>query len=216
MENISLSNMLKKDSVITYAKVFIPGILFLVIMAWISFLIDFDFGLLSRDPIEYLNEKPYIGVISSTGIILWAATFSILLYSCKISLSQKKPKRQTLFLLFGGLLTGLMLIDDVFMIHDVIFPNYLNIDQKVFYAFYGFSTVAFFYFFHKIVLKSDYILFILSFFLLVESVVFDLALVLGFEIPYQYIFEDCSKFLGIIAWFAYFSRTSFMLINTVS
>lgn len=106
-----------------------------------------------------------------------------------------------------------MLIDDLFLIHDVIFPDYLKINEIVFYLFYGLSVIAIFLYYHKIILNTDYILLILSFLLLGLSAITDQVQVFGIKVIHPYIVEDGFKFLGIIAWFAYFSRTSFKFIK---
>lgn len=213
MENISLRNLFKKNSLISLATIFLPGILFLAIMVVAAKKTGVYFETLSRDPIQILNGKPYVGLISNTGIIFWCATAAILFYSSKISWLQKKPEKQTFFLFFGGLLTILMLIDDLFLMHDVIFPDYLKINEIVFYLFYGLSVIAIFLYYHKTILNTDYILLILAFLLLGLSAITDQVQVFGIKVIHPYIVEDSFKFLGIIAWFAYFSRTSYKFIK---
>ena len=106
-----------------------------------------------------------------------------------------------------------MLADDLFLIHDVVFPEYLNIDEKVFFVFYGLSAIALVVYFRDIVLTTDYILLILAFCSFGSSVLTDIVDALGIDITQLYVFEDGLKFLGIIAWFAYFTRTSYKIIR---
>jgi hypothetical protein len=216
MENLTLSNIFNKRSLILIAKIFLPGILFLAIMACFSFLSDFHFDLLSRDPIQLLNGKPYYGIISNIGIIMWCATSAILFFSSKLLSRDKGHKQATLFLFFGGLLSLMMLIDDLFMMHDVVFPEYLNIDEEIFYVIYGLTVISIFYIYRKIILNSDYIFLILSFALLGASVMTDEALTVGLVLNHPYLVEDSLKFLGIISWCAYFTRTSYLYIKPVS
>jgi hypothetical protein len=213
MENISLRNLFKKNSISTMAVIFIPGIIFLVIMFWLTKKNNIPFEIFSRDPIQTLNGKPYVGILSNIGIIFWCATAAILLYSSKILALRKRPEREIRFLIFGGLLTILMLVDDLFLIHDVVFPEYLKIDEKVFFVFYGLSVIAIVVYFREIVLKTDYVLLILAFCSFGSSVLTDIIDALGIDITQLYVFEDGLKFLGIIAWFAYFSRTSYRFIK---
>lgn len=215
MENLTIMNLFKKGSLISLAKILVPGILYLAFLCAFSLQSDFHFDTLSRDPIQLLNGKAYTGILSRTGIVLWCATAAILFFSPKISSLQGKTKNITSFLFFAGLLTSFMMIDDFFLMHDVVFPEYLHIDEKVFYCFYGSSVVAIFYFFRKIVLNSDYILLLLSFSFLAVSALTDVVMVLGLTIPYPFVIEDGFKFLGIISWFAYFTRTSYMHIKPV-
>jgi hypothetical protein len=215
MEKITIRTIFKKSSLILIAKIFIPGILFLATMVSFSFFGGFHFDLLSRDPIQLLNGKPYYGILSNTGIIFWCATSAILLFSSKISSSKKGANQQTVFLFLGGLLSLFMLVDDFFMIHDVVFPEYLNLDEKVFYTFYGLSAISIFIFYRKIILDTDYIILILSCMFLGASALTDVAIAVGLRLAHPFIVEDGFKFLGIITWFAYFIRTSYMLIKSI-
>jgi hypothetical protein len=213
MENISLKNFFKKKSILTMAVIFIPGILFLAIMFWLTKKNNIPFEIFSRDPIQTLNGKPYIGILSNIGIIFWCATSAILFYSSKISALLKRPESETSFLFFGGLITILLLVDDLFLIHDVVFPEYLKIDEKVFFVFYGLSLIALVFYYRAIVLKTDYILLVIAFASFGSSVLTDIIDALGIDITQLYVFEDGLKFLGIISWFAYFTRTSFRFIR---
>ena len=213
MENISLRNLFRKNSILTLAAIFIPGILFLAILFLLARRNDILFEILSRDPIQTLNGKPYIGIISNIGIIFWCLTSAILLYSARILSLLKGPRKKTSFLLITGLLTLLMLSDDLFLIHDVVFPEYLNMDEKVIIVFYGLLFIAIFAYYREIILKTDYILLILAFSSLGSSVVTDIIDALGIDVAQLYLIEDGLKFMGIIAWFAYFTRTSYSFIR---
>ncbi len=106
-----------------------------------------------------------------------------------------------------------MLADDLFLIHDVVFPEYLNIDEKVFFVFYGLSAIALVVYFREIVLTTDYILLILAFCSFGHLCLLISLMLWGIDITQLYVFEDGFKFLGIIAWFAYFTRTSYKIIR---
>lgn len=213
MENLSFRNLFKKNSILTMAVIFIPGILFIAIMFWLTKKNDIQFEVFSRDPVQTLNGKPYVGILSNLGVIFWCATTAVLFFASKISALQKRPARETWFLLSGGLITLLMLADDLFLIHDVVFPEYLNTDEKVFFIFYGLSAIALVVYFREIVLTTDYILLILAFCSFGSSALTDIIDALGIDITQLYVFEDGLKFLGIIAWFAYFTRTSYKIIR---
>lgn len=215
MDNVELRYPLTKHSLLIIAKIFLPGILLLLIIALYSFLTDFHFDVFSRDTIQLLDGKPYYGIISNIGIILWCATAAILLFSAMLSSKYKDHRQRSLFLFSGGILSLLLLSDDFFMIHDVVFPEYLNIDEKVVYFFYGLSVIIISYLYRKLILNSDYILLILSFVLLGTSAMTDMVLLIGLKLTYPFVVEDSLKFLGIISWFAYFTRTSYNCLRTI-
>ncbi len=175
----------------------------------------FHFEILSRDPIQLLNGKFYFGLLSNTGIVFWCGAASILFFTAKLSFAQSRPKKRSSFFIVSGLLTLLMLIDDLFLLHDVIFPDYLNIDEKIFYVIYGLSVILIFYFYFQIIMKSDYILLLLAFGLLAITAFVDVLIAIGIDLPYPYAIEDGCKFLGIISWFIYFTRTCYKYIKHV-
>jgi len=210
MENISFSNIFKKKSLILFVKIFIPPLLFLVIMKVFSLSSDINLGVLAREPLKLKYGEPFFGIISNIRIIIWCATSAILLFSARISSERKRPEQQTLFFFFSGLLSLLLLLDDFFMLHDSIFPYFFNIDEIFFYSFYALSIIALFYFYHELILNSDYVFFIFAFILLALSGVFDFASEHGYKLlNYSLgLIQEWLKFLGVIAWFAYFIRTS--------
>jgi len=214
MNNISINNLFRRKTWISFAKIFTVPVLFLIAVKLIGVMRDVSFDKFSRDPLQTLEGKFYIGAISQIGILFWCVSAAILLYSLKIAYEQKKPKQQLWFLLFAGLLTVMMMIDDMFMFHDVIMPIYFHISEKVFYLFYGTAVVSLFYFFRKIVLKTDYLLFILAVILLGSSVITDIVIELGLKLPDEFFMEDGIKFLGLVSWFVYFIRTSYRIIES--
>lgn len=219
MGNLTIKTIFRKDSAATLAKIFLPTLAFLALVSTIAKRNDISFGYLSRDAIQTLWHEPnaevsfYIGFLSNFGIIFWCFTAAILFISSKISKDLGKPKAQSRFLFFSGLLTLFMLIDDLFLLHDVIIPYYLYISEKFFYLFYGSSVLALLYLFRATILQTDYLLFLLAFAFMAGSVITDVLITLGIEISDTYLFEDGLKFMGIISWFVYFTKTSYAIIR---
>jgi len=84
MKNISVSNIFKKDSLTTLAYIFVPGLIFLGTAVFIAKSNGIFFETISRDPLQILNGKPYVGILSNIGILFWCSTCVVLLYSCVI------------------------------------------------------------------------------------------------------------------------------------
>ncbi len=217
MKNLTLETIFKKDSLLLFAKIFVPPLFFLALLYVLGKMKGIDFSYISRDPIQLLNGKPYIGILSNTGILFWCFTIAILFFSAKIASNLGRPKILYQFFFFAGLLTLLMLVDDLFLLHDVIFPDYLNLSEIYFYIFYGLAVVALLYFFRKVILESDYVLLLLAFVMLSSSVLMDLDIVfrLGIYLPGSWLIEDGFKFMGIISWFVYFVRICYTNIKPV-
>ena len=217
MKNLTLETIFKKDSLLLLAKIFVPPSFFLVLLYVAAKMKGIDFSYISRDPIQLLNGKPYTGLLSNTGILFWCFTTAILFFSAKIARNLGRPKILYQFFFFAGLLTLLMLVDDFFLFHDVICPEYLHLNEIFFYIFYGLSVVSLLYFFRKVILESDYVLLLLAFGLLAGSVLMDLDIVysMGIYLPGSWVIEDGFKFLGIISWFVYFVRICYSNIKPV-
>lgn len=214
MENITLKNLFSKNIIIVLLKLFFPGILFLFLLIAFSFKLHVDFGMLSRDVNGIFNAPPYVGMLSNFGIFLWSLTAAVVLFTYKLSIAFDQNKRQSHFLLFAGLLTVLMFIDDLFMLHEYIFPIYLHLPDSLFYFVYGLSVILIFYFYFDLVNNSDYVLFIGAFMLFGLSGFCSEAWdYFGIRVPYQHILEDGTKFLGILSWFFYFTRLSYQYLS---
>ncbi|MEN2282662.1 hypothetical protein AAGF08_11040 [Algoriphagus sp. SE2] len=194
---------------------------FIAMLFFIGKANDISFSYFSRDAIQTIWHVPnvsvefYIGFLSNIGITFWCFTAAILFFSSKIARDFDKPKAMSQFFFFSGLLTLFMLIDDLFLLHDVIIPYYLNISEKFFYLFYGSSVIALLYLFREFILKTDYILFLLAFGFLASSVITDILAAFGINISDIYLFEDGFKFMGIISWFIYFSRACYIGIKPI-
>lgn len=219
MNYLTIEKIFTKNSLLFLLKIFVPVVAFLAAVYTIGKTNGVSFGYLSRDAIQTLWHEPnaeveyYIGFLSNFGIIFWCFTAAILFLSSKIAKDLRRPKPLYQFLFFSGLLTLFMLIDDLFLLHDVIIPYYLEISEKIFYLFYGSAVLALLYIYRKIILNSDYLLFFLAFAFMASSVVTDIVLTLGINISDIYLFEDGFKFMGIISWFVYFTRTSYVNIR---
>ena len=119
------------------------------------------------------------------------------------------------FLLSGGLLTGLLLADDFFELHEIVFPSYLQIPEHLTYAFYGVLVCALLVIFLKFILQTDYVILGVAFVFLGGSMLSDafqphVEPLLG---EWRILAEDGLKFLGITAWFGYFSRSCFAAVS---
>lgn len=216
MAPITFQTLFKKESLTTLLKVFVPGIMILAIGAICHIIFNIPFSIYSRDPIQVLEGKPYVGIISNIGILLWSASASILFFSAILGTTLNIPKRLIGFLVYGGVLTSLMLVDDLFLFHDVIFPEYLNISQSLFFISYGIILIIYLFLYKLELLSTDYIFLLAAFGLFAASVAVDEFVEHVVELPAEYLIEDGFKLLGIISWFAFFTRTCYALVKMYS
>ena len=184
-------------------------------------------------PVEYFTKESntilkgnfYLGAISNLGLILWTVAATLCIFS-SIYLKRYNPDSPfRLFLLHAGILTMLLLLDDVYMWHEEMFPGYLGIHQNHVYAIYFIYTLFILIKFRKDIFETEYIIFLVSLSLLSLSVLIDVisdkeiftAQVLKLTRlnsnqfgQLEVLFEDTSKGLGILTWLIYFSRVTFI------
>src|SRR5688572_9327807 len=91
----------------------ILALLLLVIIA--AFSSRIPLSSLTRDMASIAHVHPLIGVVSNVGILLWCATAVICLFGGSL-LRQKGMHAEARFLLWGGVMTLVLLVDDLFMV----------------------------------------------------------------------------------------------------
>ncbi len=183
---------------------FIIGTIFLLI-PWASSWLDIPVEHFTADPARSYNAHPLTGIISHIGVLLWCSTAAICLYS-SVLLKLDGETRDARFLFYSGLLSMVLLFDDLFMFHEALFPWYFHIPQRFVYVGYILMTVVYFFYFRKDILNSEYKILTIAIILLGLSVLGD------FVLPQEgiaYLFEDGFKAFGIATWAVYFMRLSF-------
>lgn len=191
--------------------VLVGSALFFSFVIYLGILHDISPKTLIRDPAAIVEGPFYLGFFSNIGVLFWAATVAVcfLTYSFLSRITADSPFRALLF--FAGLLSLFLLLDDFFLLHDDVLPNYLGLNGEIFtLVVYGLSILSFLFYFQKIILRSDFLLLFFALMFLGLSMTIDnmTALFPKLNVSGVYILEDMFKFLGIITWFLYFSRLS--------
>jgi hypothetical protein len=163
---------------------------------------------LTRDPLAITKSPFYWGAISYIGILFWCAAVAICLFSFRLLTEIGRNKEFHQFFLFSGYLTSIVLLDDLFLLHEEAFPNYLNVPEKLVFVGYGMIISLYFVKFRKIILKTEFLFLILAFCFLGLSVIIDLLPIATRLLSNQgeFLLEDGFKLMGIISWFTYFAR----------
>ena len=185
-------------------------------------------------PVWYLTKDPnalieggdfYFGALSNLGIILWTIAATLCFFST-IYLKRYSPNSSfRLFLLHGGILTTLLLLDDLYMWHEVMFPVYFGINTYLVYGSYLIYALYFVIRFRTTILKTEYLVLLASIFLIALSVLVDIvhdSQILDATLlnltglrpdllgELAVLLEETSKGLGILTWLIYFSRVLFI------
>lgn len=165
---------------------------------------------LTRDPATIVHVQPYIGILSTLGIMLWAAATALCLGGAALLPHDSRRHRTDRFLLFSGLFTLFLMLDDAFLFHEELFPRILHIPEIATYLGYVAITVAYLAWFADLILLTDYLLLLLAFLFLGVSTAMDQLLPFS---DFGTFVEDSFKFAGIILWLAYFSHTAAGMIR---
>ncbi|WP_237063669.1 hypothetical protein [Microbulbifer zhoushanensis] len=164
-------------------------------------------GTFTRDPAAVLQGHFYVGILSNIGIVLWSASATICLFSALL-LGMKIGRRAIcLFLLTSGLITSLVMLDDLFLFHEDIAPHFLHMRERYVLIAYALMILAYLAKFRTTILETDFVPFAIALGFFFLSVFIDKN---SFDwLPDPYLLEDGAKFAGIVFWLFYFSRTAY-------
>jgi len=176
------------------------------VMLVFHFLGEIPIGKLTRDPTAVMRAPFYIGIFSQIGIFFWSATAAICMFSAKLISKSSDFKR---FLFVSGLLTLLLGFDDVFLLHESVFP-YLGIHEKVVYVTYVGLVLFYLVKFYPTILQTKYIFLVMALGFFALSVIFDKSSIPGIN---PYLLEDGAKMFGIVSWMVYFFSVGTIAVN---
>lgn len=185
--------------------IYAPVVLTLVTMVLIRVTTGFPMADLTRDPLAVVQEPVYIGAVSNLGVLIWAAAATICFFSYAVGRDRSAPNSNSRFLLYGGLITVMLLLDDFFMLHEVVFPDYVGIPENLVYAIY-ISLIAWFlvWYRRRILEHTTFLLLILALSGFGLMVVMDILEYVN-PLPGFYLLEDGFKLFAIVSWTAYFA-----------
>lgn len=163
------------------------------------------------DPASITNSHPLLGFVSNLGIVLWCATAAICLYSAALLRKRGDSGELASFFQYAGLLTTFLMLDDLFLFHERLAQMYFHVPQIAVVAAYGVATLVFLIRFRELILRTEFVLLGSAFAFFAFSLLVDQ--VLDEVMPMEHLFEDGSKFLGILGWLAYFTRTTFQALG---
>lgn len=156
---------------------------------------------LTRDPIAIGGLPVYTGFLSQIGIFFWSASATVCFFSAKVLLRHADLHKLKRFLLISALLSLFLGFDDVFLLHEAVFPYHFGIPEKFVYGSYAGFVIFYLFRFYPLILETEFVLLAIALFFFGISVTLDL-LPLPFIDPF--LLEDGAKLIGIVSWLAYF------------
>ena len=160
-----------------------------------------------------VNLPFYLGGLSYIGISLWCATMTICFFSFLILRRTAQTIPAPSFFLLAGLISTLLFLDDLFRLHEIVFPVYLHLHEYTLYATHVILVSLFLIGCRRTILDTQYLLLLLACGCFALSLSADVISDMFFRsISGESFFEDGLKFIGIVSWFAYFSRVALLHI----
>jgi hypothetical protein len=189
-----------RDSAVLLAGLY-GATLGLVAAAWLGAeLVDRSFSNVTHDPLAVAKEPFYVGALSNVGVLVWWTAA----VACAVTAAVLWRSRRDVAAPLGaaGLLAAALTADDLFMVHDVILPDYLHVPEPVTYAAYVAAATAFAVAYRTFLSRTRWALLALVLLFFACSVVIDWLVSDEREEQLAGV-EDVFKLFGIVTWAAY-------------
>lgn len=165
---------------------------------------DVELDHFTQDPASIMHTPFYLGFFSYIGILFWCAAATVCFFTYFILQADTfVMKRRKQFLLYSGLISSLLMFDDLFLLHEMVFPDYLMIPKNVVYLLYINIIIVYVILFRVELIDSEYMVLGIAFGLLGISQFVDS---LPMPIPEDSFLEDAVKLFAIVTWFTYYMR----------
>lgn len=158
----------------------------------------------TRDPFVIARLPFYAGLISNVGILLWCALCSVCFFNSVMLKKLTNGSVWRRFFLYSGILTFILLFDDLFQFHRILYPRFLHVSMALTSAAYAGLAIGLFWHFREIMEQSEYLLLLLAFGFLGLSLAIDVLPGLNFGRSF---IADGFKLLGITSWLTYVARS---------
>ena len=207
LPNQYLSTVRKSITIQSLSRAFVLPIGILLLVIYLAVWVKIPLTDLMRDPTAVADIAPYVGFVSNIGILLWCATAVICLFSWQLLRVSENRSQHLPFIFWSGLLTVILMLDDLFLLHEDIFPNELGISQKIIIILYFGLVAGWLFYFRGIILSGDFTFLILALGFFGLSIGVDyldepVEQIVG---QWRIFFEDGFKLLGIGIWLYYFA-----------
>lgn len=196
-------------------------LLFLGVLAMVSRSSDrITLSYFTRD-ISAIGELPFFaGLVSQLGGLLWSAALTICIFTLILFKETGRDTGQSRrFLLQAAVLTATLLLDDFFLFHEDIGPDYLHLSEKAIVLIYFILTALFLFMNFREILSSEYLILGMALAMFGLSIFIDGANLdrydqygLFFTEQFQIFLEDGFKFVGVATWLLFFARYAYQKI----
>lgn len=208
---MNIQNQLKNAApILVMVYAFTTAVLSIVILLGIEHNIELDH--FTQDPASIMNTPFYLGFFSYIGILFWCGSAMICFFSNQLLAGKKNNDRVRSFMLYSGLISTLLMFDDLFLMHEVVLPEYFMLPRGIVYVIYVNIVILYFVFFRAELAQSEFIVLLMATALIAISQFVD---ELPMPIPEDSFLEDAVKLFGIVTWFTYYARYCFQKMKMI-
>jgi hypothetical protein len=185
----------------------VPALGVLVLLVVAAELRTIPFGTLSRDVASIGQVMPLTGGLSNWGILFWC-TAAVVTAFAGAALRGTADRPAQRFLLSSAAFTTVLMLDDLFLLHEDLAFRYLGIRERYVMLAYGVLLVAYLLGNAPVILRTRYTVLLGALGLFAASVLSDALLSQWKLLPITdtvllVLVEDGLKWLGIVTWCAY-------------
>lgn len=204
---------LKTVSIKLLLMIFLPAVLILGAIAVVSILYKMPISMFTRDTTAIADIHPISGLLSNLGILLWCVATTACAFAAFV-LRSLNSREKFGFLIASALLSAYLMFDDLFQIHEDL-GNRIGLNEDIIIILLGIAVPTYLIYFRKIIVQTDFVIFLLALSFLALSLVVDKIGIQFLVTKYSnldYFIEDGIKWIGIVFWCSYYVTTSYYFI----
>ena len=117
------------------------------------------------------------------------------------------------FLAVAVIITLVMLLDDLFLFHELVFPIFLNIPGRFLFISYAIIILWYLLRFRRTIVNTKWAFLFLGFLCFGSSIFIDILRdIFHLDFYQPHLLEDGFKLLGIVSWLSYYVTGSFNIL----
>ncbi|WP_296356991.1 hypothetical protein [Winogradskyella sp.] len=202
-----------KSKKATFLKIFSISIFFISCVILLNKWKGIPIGSMTRDITTSANVPLYIGFFSQVGFMFWIASATLCIFSSHLNKKNQGNPMFQKFLFLSGLLSLLLCFDDMFLLHESVFPGIFGIPEKGVFITYGILLIFLLVKYYSVIIKTDYTILATALLFFAISIGLDLIHIPNIN---PYLLEDGAKMIGIVSWFFYFCSNYSLIISNLS
>lgn len=191
-----------------WVKILLTYSPFLITILFTGLQTDAPIADLTRDIFVTAQLPSYAGFLSNVGAFTWCAATT----TCGLGLCSFWQRQETItrnFFIYAGCISGVLMVDDFFLLHERYYPAYFNLSEVATYLLYGIGFLVFITTFRSFIRKTNFLFLGASLLFFGISILMDVIESFFFDTQVEILpdplilVEDGSKLLGIASWFIY-------------